>query len=554
MTDIRMRVAGEDNASATFDAVARAAENLNAAAETLRDSSRDSSEEAGKSVAKWNLYTQALESAANAVYGFGKKSVEAFLEQEKADRQLRSVAGELTDTFRAQASAMQETLGVSDDMVEKMQTMLLRFGEAPADVDATVRALLDYSAATGTDAVAATEQLLSSVNSGKTAFKELGTSYDSTGVKAEDLRRATSALSQAVGGSAQAEANSVVGSAAKAAQAFGELQEAFGSLIVEFAAKTNVVKDLSLAIQGLQMFLFGDESQERRDKINALLDEELRLTKEITEAKKQLAAAEARGDQSDAAFWKMDIESTTMQLNADKAKVSDLMGLGSPSLPTTPIAKGSTLTAKAARSQGAAAQKSDEEMDRVKQKNADLFHQAMRDDDALEEHALQREIRETQRMQEGMKHELDEREKFNESLRKAQEKFDKEQEDAAKRLAQAHEEAAKRATQEWERMATTTALRLVEIVGGAIQALQTGDTVRARDIIGGVLGVAGGLVGAYFGGATGASLGSSLGSLGGQIIGTEVDRANGVKMGMPGLAASGVTVVVNTVEIGRAHV
>lgn len=184
-----------------------------------------------------------------------------FEEQAKADRQLERYAGDLTGAFKAQATAMQEQLGVSDDMVEKMQTMLLRFGEAPDQVEATTRALLDYSAATGTDAVAATQTLLSSVNSGKAAFKDLGLVYDSTGHKSADLVAVTNALAGKVGGSAKAEAGSLSGQTRIAIEAMNEFKESVGGLISEFITKTGAVGTFTQAIRDLQVLLFGANEQ-----------------------------------------------------------------------------------------------------------------------------------------------------------------------------------------------------------------------------------------------------------------------------------------------------
>ena len=200
MADLFLRIVGEDNTSSAF---------------------KDASTGVRKLAAE--------------LYRFGLDSVKQSEDQARADRLLESVAGELTDTFKAQAAAMQSTLGVSDDMVQGIQTMLLRFEEAPASVEATTRALLDYAAATGTDAIAATKMLTSAAQSGRAAFKELGLEYESTGVASKDLENITAALATKVGGAAAAEADSLTGSVNKAKQAFGELQEAIGQALTVMA-------------------------------------------------------------------------------------------------------------------------------------------------------------------------------------------------------------------------------------------------------------------------------------------------------------------------------
>lgn len=195
-----------------------------------------------------------------ALLEFSKSSVKAFEDQAKADRQLAAVAGQATEAFKAQASALQESLGVSDDHVQKLQTMLLRYGEAPAEIDKTVRAILDFSAATGQDAEGAISQLTSSVTTGKMAFKDLGLQYDQTGSRGDVLKAATEALAAKFGGAAAADANSLTGSVEKAKQQFGELQETFGQMIADFVVKTDVVSGLTQVFRELNYAMGGGES------------------------------------------------------------------------------------------------------------------------------------------------------------------------------------------------------------------------------------------------------------------------------------------------------
>lgn len=223
-----------------------------------------------------------------------KECVHQFEAQEKADRQLRREAGELTDVFKKQASAMQEQLGVSDDMVEKMQTMLLRFGEAPDQVEATTRALLDYSAATGHDALEATSTLLRSVESGRTAFKELGLVYDKTGRASADLGEVTKALAGKLGGAAAAEAGTLEGNARQAKEAFGELQEAVGGFIVSLLPAAHAISTTAQAIRDLQELIFGDQEAkyaEKARKETQALVYQAEAFKNVKFAQEQLDAA-----------------------------------------------------------------------------------------------------------------------------------------------------------------------------------------------------------------------------------------------------------------------
>ena len=96
--------------------------------------------------------------------------------------------------------------------------MLLRYGEAPAEIDKTIRAIEDLSAATGRDATAALAELTSSATTGRQGFQRPRLEYQTTGTRGEVLRSATEALTKKFGGTALAEAGSLNGSILKAKQ------------------------------------------------------------------------------------------------------------------------------------------------------------------------------------------------------------------------------------------------------------------------------------------------------------------------------------------------
>lgn len=233
MADLRLNINGQNNAGPALNDAAGGVRNLTSAID------------AGVTSA---LNWQKVQSAA---IQFARDSVRAYEEQARADRQLARVAGESTEAFKRQASALQESLGVSDDMVETMQKMLLTYGQAPAEVDKTVRALLDYAAFTGKDAVAATEMLTSSTTTGRAAFKELGLQVDQSGDKFDRLRATTDALTKRLGGTAAADADSLSGSLAKMHQQFGELQESVGGVFAQFEKKTHVLEGATAVFSGL---------------------------------------------------------------------------------------------------------------------------------------------------------------------------------------------------------------------------------------------------------------------------------------------------------------
>lgn len=206
MADLQLRILGEDNASSAFNSVSGAAR-----------------------------------AAQQVIVDFTKQSIKAYAESERVQRQLQLVAKDLTGAFQSQATAMAAANNISDELVQQMQTMLLRYGEAPAAVKSTTQAVLDYAAATGTDARAATELLTRGVESGTGKFKGLGISIAATGDRTRDLAAATAELAKKYGGAGAADAESLTGQVRGLEEAFGDVQEAFGGFIAEMANKTGVI-------------------------------------------------------------------------------------------------------------------------------------------------------------------------------------------------------------------------------------------------------------------------------------------------------------------------
>lgn len=206
MADLQLRILGEDAASSAFASVSSAAR-----------------------------------SAQQVLVDFARASVRSYMEAERSQRQLAVVAKEMTGAFQAQASALAQANAVSGELVESIQTLLLRYGAAPKDVQATTQAVLDFAAATGTDARAAAEALTRGVETSTGAVKGLGVAYKATGERTEDLRRATDALAKKFGGAGAADAQSLAGQVRLAEDAFDDVRKAFGGFIAEMATKTGVI-------------------------------------------------------------------------------------------------------------------------------------------------------------------------------------------------------------------------------------------------------------------------------------------------------------------------
>lgn len=152
MADLLLRLIAEDAASGAFDSVGGA-----------------------------------VKKTAAIMYDFAKDSVKAFAEAERGQRQLTLAAGAHTDAMNELAEAQKRKYNVDDDEIRHMEVLLLRYGAAPEQIKATTDAVLNYSAATGKDAVQATEQLIRGVESGSGSLGRMGVHFKDTGKFASSL-------------------------------------------------------------------------------------------------------------------------------------------------------------------------------------------------------------------------------------------------------------------------------------------------------------------------------------------------------------------------------
>ena len=442
--------------------------------------------------------------------GFAKDSFKAYEEQAKADRQLARVAGESTEAFKAQATALQEQLGVSDDMVQQMQKMLLTYGEAPAEIDKTIRSVLDLSAATGQDAVGAISTLTSSVTTGRTAFKDLGLEYDKTGSRGDVLSSATQALAKKFAGASADEAGSLEGSINKSKQQFGELQETVGKFISDFVQKTQILESATWAFQNLNYLLTGEDMT--ADKYSPQQKKILGITEEITSLKSALADLKGSG------AGLSDLEHVMDQIaDAEKQLKAARSGNGLAADGKANHTDAGNGKADAAE-QAAAARKAADIFEKEGEHVGEMQQLAAKYRDGLAEINKKADADE-KAVREAHWHDL------SETQKKAEAERLKSTEKAAKDTAKVTEKAAKdqeKQDAQWAQAGAAIGVAFVDALSGELQKLMAGEEMDLGESIGSilasVLGVAGSALGTIFGGPLGGSIGGALGGLAGSAI------------------------------------
>ncbi len=252
MGDITLNVRGDgtDGAGAMRE-VAGATRELDGAQKKLGETTKAVGESAKRSIGDWLALKDQVMATLSSVIDFSKESIAAFAQQEKADKQLEMVAGNLADAFKAQASAMQSTLGVSDDMVQRMQTLALRYNMLETDVEPATRALLDWAAATGGDAESGMTSLTRAIEFGQDKIKSLGIEFEGTTDKTRNMELAIEALAKKFGGSADKMADTLSGRTSRLAEAFGELQEKIGGAFDTIDRRVGILDLLTGALKDL---------------------------------------------------------------------------------------------------------------------------------------------------------------------------------------------------------------------------------------------------------------------------------------------------------------
>ena len=191
----------------------------------------DLAKETGKSVVAWQLMADVATKAASAVVKFGVDAVKMYAEAERVQKQLNRAAGEYGEILGAQAEALSKVYAVDDDIIKQSYTLLTQWGGVGAATEETTKAVLNYAAATGTDAVSATQALIRNVESGGVGLAKMGIHFEATGKRGDDLAAAVGAINAKLVGAAEGDAQSLVGGARAAHLAFEDLQKSVGGML-----------------------------------------------------------------------------------------------------------------------------------------------------------------------------------------------------------------------------------------------------------------------------------------------------------------------------------
>jgi hypothetical protein len=261
--------------------------------------------------------------------------VTEFAEASKVERQLEYATGANAQAFKAQAAAMRDQLGVSDETIMRLQMLAARYDVNHSQIEKLTLAVLDYSAVTGKDAAESMTRLLNGIEAGGAGLKKMGIDYKTTHDSAKDLDIVVGQLADRWHGAAQVNAESFGGKLEKLQVQQKELGEEFGKFIAAIEEKTGIIDTLTTALAGarLQLEMGHDPDNTKMNERQEKLNDQKKIIENIGTVVKGL-----RKDLADAANGTGDYTGQTEQLNemlgeqvknleAAKKKLREMQGL-----------------------------------------------------------------------------------------------------------------------------------------------------------------------------------------------------------------------------------
>jgi hypothetical protein len=227
---------------------------------------------AGKAVAA--AFTGMAIAAGYAAVRIGKDSVQAAIEDEKAQTQL---AQTLRNVVNATDSAISSTekwitkqqfaTGISDNQLRPALATLTRATGDLSKAQSLTNLALDISVGTGKDLESVSLALAKAYNGNLGALTRLGVPLDENIKKTGDFDAAQKALAATFGGAAAANANTYAGRLAIVSERIGELKESIGAdLLIKF---DNLLKKVNEVAMGFG----GEEPNSLSNKVKLLQNE-----------------------------------------------------------------------------------------------------------------------------------------------------------------------------------------------------------------------------------------------------------------------------------------
>lgn len=295
-----------DASERTAAASEQAAEYLGKLADKSGDV-EDQQQKMTKAVFSAGAALEVLKKGAQLAFEFLKQGLEGVIADSEgmtklaaATRNMGYDAEKLVPILEEQSDELEKLWLVDANVTRGMQQLMLQFGIAPGAIDTVTRAVLNYSAATGTDARNSMTGLLRAVENGKEELAKFGVQIETTGDATKDLELVAAELEKRFGGSAAAAAEGLAGTMGQLQRATEDLAKALASFVLSSGVGEKVVKALTEGLDGLTYALSQEAKQEseklqRQNQLNSAMETRIRMVDRARALEASLATASREG-------------------------------------------------------------------------------------------------------------------------------------------------------------------------------------------------------------------------------------------------------------------
>ena len=175
--------------------------------------------------------------AAGAFLGAGaliagiKGAVNAFGEQELAEKKLEASLGKTSQALLDQAAALQQVSVFGDETIISAQALIGAFVKDEEQIKLATKATLDLAAAKGMDLVVAADLVSKTLGSSTNALSRYGIEVKGAVGSTERLESLTGNLANVFGGQALAQSETMTGSLKQMSNAVGDAAESIGEIL-----------------------------------------------------------------------------------------------------------------------------------------------------------------------------------------------------------------------------------------------------------------------------------------------------------------------------------
>ena len=165
------------------------------------------------------------------------KLLQAYGEQELAERKLQQALGFTSQALLDQASALQQQTTFGDEAIIGVQSLIAAFTKDEKQIKELTKTTLDLASAKGMDLRAAADLVSKSFGSSTNALSRYGIEAEGAAGSTERLESITQNVSNLFGGQAQADVDTYIGRIKSMKNAVGDTAETVGVLLAPLVIK-----------------------------------------------------------------------------------------------------------------------------------------------------------------------------------------------------------------------------------------------------------------------------------------------------------------------------